>query len=189
MEHLFAELFDKVVRIDTAIMDAIVAARSPLATKLLTSVTGLGSATAALCFVGVCYLADWDDAFRHSLVALAISGVVVGTLMLTVQRTFPVDPVCLTDRAETVATSFPSGHAAAVTVYAMAARKSEHIPFSVVMVLAVLIAVSRVYLGTHFASDTVAGVGIGIVAFLLAGAVLQRFDPIAAGKRVFKPGH
>lgn len=157
---MFAELSDKVVRIETAIMDAIVAARSPLATKLLTSVTGLGSATAALCFVGVCYLADWDEAFRHSLVVLAISGVVVGTLMLTVQRMFPADPVCLTDEAETVATSFPSGHAAAVTVYTMAARKSEHIPFSVVTVLAVLVAVSRVYLGTHFASDTVAGVGI-----------------------------
>ena len=79
----------------------------------------MGSATAALCFVGVCYLADWDDGFRNSLVALAISAVVVGTLMLTVQRAFPADPVCLTDRAETVATSCLSGHAAAVTVYAM----------------------------------------------------------------------
>jgi undecaprenyl-diphosphatase len=189
MEHLLAALFDALVRIDTATMDAIVAARSPLATKVLTSVTGLGSATAALCFVGVCYLADWDDAFRHSLVALAISGVVVGTLMLTVQRAFPADPVCLTDGAETVATSFPSGHAAAVTVYAMTARKSQNIPFSVVTVLAVLVAVSRVYLGTHFLSDTVAGVAIGIVAFLLAGVVLQRVDPLALFQRVLGPKH
>lgn len=187
MEHLFAELFDTVVRVDVAIMDAIVATRRPLATKLLTSVTGLGSATATLCFVGGCYLAGWDDAFRHSLVALVISGVVVGTLMLTVQRAFPADPVCLTDGAETVATSFPSGHAAAVTVYAMTARESDDIPFSVVTVLAVLVAGSRVYLGTHFPSDTAAGVGIGIVAFLLAGSVLRRFEPIAAVQRAFGP--
>lgn len=174
--QLLADFFDILVRLDTATMDAIVAVRSPLLTKLLTSVTGLGSATAALCFVGVCYLADWDDAFRHSLVALALTGVVVGTLMMTVQRPFPTDPVCLTDGAEAVATSFPSGHAAAVAVYAMTAQKSDALPFAAVTVLAAVVAVSRIYLGTHYLSDTVAGVGIGIAAFLLSAWVLDRVN-------------
>jgi undecaprenyl-diphosphatase len=174
--QILADFLDYLVRIDTATMDAVVAARTPLLTKLLTSVTGLGSSTAALCFVGVCYLADWDEAFRHSLVALAITGVVVGTLMLTVERAFPVDPVCLTDGAETVATSFPSGHAAAVTVYAMTARSSEALPVGPVTALAALVAVSRVYLGTHYLTDTVAGVGIGVAAFLVAGWLLTRMD-------------
>jgi undecaprenyl-diphosphatase len=168
MAQALAAVLDYLVRIDTATMDAIVAARTPLATKLLTSVTGLGSATAALCFVGVCYLADWDEEFRHSLLALSITGVVVGTLMLTVQRPFPADPVCLTDGAETVASSFPSGHAAAVTVYAMTARESDSLPFGILTGLATLVAVSRIYLGTHYLSDTVAGVAIGGGAFLLA---------------------
>jgi len=172
------EFLDALIRIDTATMDALVAARSPLLTKLLTSVTGLGSATAALCFVGVCYLADWEEAFRHSLVALAITGIVVGTLMLTVQRPFPADPVCLTDGAETVATSFPSGHAAAVPVYAMTARRSEALPFGVVTVVATLVAVSRIYLGTHYLTDTVAGVGIGIVAFLASVYLLERVNVV-----------
>jgi undecaprenyl-diphosphatase len=176
MERVLAELLEGIFRIDTVTMDAIVAMRSPLVTKLLTSVTGLGSSTAALCFVGVCYLADWDEEFRRSLVALAISGVVVGTLMLTVQRTFPVNPVCMTDGAETVATSFPSGHAAAVTVYAMTARESETLPFTAVGTLAALVSFSRIYLGTHYLSDTVVGVAIGILAFLLAGWVLERVD-------------
>jgi membrane-associated phospholipid phosphatase len=181
--QILADFFDYLIRTDTATMDAIVAARTPLMTKLLTSVTGLGSATAALCFVGVCYLADWDEAFRHSLVALAISGVVVGTLMLTVQRAFPVDPVCLTDGAETVATSFPSGHAAAVTVYAMTARQSDALPFGAVTVLATLVAVSRVYLGTHYPTDTVAGVGIGFAAFLLSAWLLDQVDAGACSIR------
>ena len=108
MEHLFAELFDTVLRVDVAIMDATVATRRPLARKLLTSVTGLGSAT--------------------------------------------------------VAASFPSGHAT-VTVYAMTARESDYIPFSVVAVLAVLVAGSRVYLGTHFPSATAAGLESGVSPF------------------------
>jgi len=40
-------------------------------------------------------------------------------------------------------------------------------------VLAALVAVSRVYLGTHYLTDTVAGVGIGIAAFLLAAWLLD----------------
>ncbi|WP_336338421.1 phosphatase PAP2 family protein [Haloarcula brevis] len=172
--QLLADLLDLLVRVDAVTMDAIVAARTPLLTKLLTSVTGLGSATAALCFVGVCYLADWDEAFRHSLLALVLAGAFVGALMLTIQRPFPAAPVCLTDGAETVATSFPSGHAAAVTVYAMTARKSDALPFGTVATLATLVAVSRVYLGTHYLTDTVAGVGIGIAASLLAAWLLDR---------------
>ena len=142
----------------------------------MTSVTGLGSATAALVFLGVCHLAGWDDELWSAGVALALTGVVVGTLMATIQRPFPPDPVCLTDGADTVATSFPSGHAAAVTVYAMTARRSAVLPFGIVAVLAGLIAVSRVYLGTHYASDTIVGVLIGIGAFLVAVELRKRFD-------------
>jgi PAP2 superfamily. len=176
MGQPLATLVDYLLRIDVATMDAIVAARTPFATKVLTSVTGLGSATAALCFVGVCYLADWDEEFRRSLLSLAICGVVVGVLMLSVERAFPAQPVCLTDGAETVASSFPSGHAAAVTVYAMTARDSDALPFATLATLATLVAVSRVYLGTHYLTDTVAGVAIGVGAFLLAGLVLERVD-------------
>jgi len=184
MDHLVADLFDALVRLDVVTMERIVAVRSPLATKLLVSATGLGSATAALVFVGVCYLAGWDDEYRHALVALALAGIVVGTLMLTIQRPYPPQPVCLTGTAETVASSFPSGHAAAVTVYAMTARRSEVLPSGVVAALAAAVAVSRVYLGTHYLTDTVAGVAIGIGAFWLAVWLLQRSELRALEQRI-----
>ncbi|MDS0260492.1 phosphatase PAP2 family protein [Haloarcula sp. S1CR25-12] len=183
MDHFLADLLDALVRLDAVTMERIVAWRSPLATKLLTSATGLGSATAALVFVGVCYLAGWDEEYRHALVGLALSGVVVGTLMLTIARPFPPQPVCLTGGSETVATSFPSGHAAAVTVYAMTARRSETLPAGVVTALAGAVAFSRIYLGTHYLTDTVVGVAIGIAAFLLAEQLLARVDVTALERR------
>ena len=176
MTGLLADLWAFVLWVDYQVVDLTLALRRPLATKLMTSVTGLGSATAALVFLCVCYLADWTDELRSAGIALALTGVVVGTLMATVQRPYPPGPVCMTGGAETVASSFPSGHAAAVTIYALTARRSGVLPFAPVAVLAAAIAVSRMYLGTHFFSDTVVGVLVGVAAFAVAVHVRSRFD-------------
>lgn len=170
-------LFDvlaPIIRLDQQVVELVLSLRDPLLTKLMASVTGLGSATAALVFLGVCYLADWEEELYTSGLALAITGVVVGTLMTTIQRPFPPDPVCMTGGADTVATSFPSGHAAAVAVYAMTAHDSSVLPFGVVSVLAGAVALSRIYLGTHYFSDTVIGVLIGVGAFYAAVRLRQR---------------
>lgn len=176
MQGLLSAIFERILELDQLTVELVLELRSPLVTKVMTSVTGLGSATAAVVLLGLFHLAGWRSEFTHSAVALAIAGVVVGTLMLTIQRPFPPQPVCMTDGAETVAHSFPSGHAAAVTIFAMTARKSEALPFGIAAVLAGTIAISRVYLGTHFLSDTVVGVLIGVGAFALARAAIRRFS-------------
>lgn len=176
MRPVLTALLEYILRIDTLTAELIAEFRTPLATKLLTSVTGLGSASAAVVLLGLFYLAGWKSEFLYTLVALLISGVIVGTLMMTVQRPFPPQPVCMTGGAETVAQSFPSGHAAAVAVYAMVARRSDNLPFKTATALAVLIAVSRVYLGTHYLSDTVVGVGIGVVSVIAATRLLGRLE-------------
>lgn len=180
MDGILAELLQVIVWLDHRAVEVTLAVRHPLMTKAMTSVTGLGSATAALVFLGVCRLAGWTDELRSAALALALASVAVVTMMWTIQRPFPPDPVCITGDATTVATSFPSGHAAAVAVYAMTARRSTALPFAPVAVLAASIAVSRVYLGTHYASDTLTGVMIGIGAFALAVWLRNRFDLDAA---------
>jgi len=92
-----------------------------------------------------------------------------------VQRPFPPDPVCLTDETGMAPHSFPSRHAAAATVYALVARRSDRLPFAVVSGLAVLVAFSRMYLDTHYLSDTLVGVAIGFGAFLLGRALVDRY--------------
>ena len=166
-------LLELVVLLDELTMDAIVALRDPLVTKMMTSVTGLGSATAALVLLGLFALAGWHEDAVLAAGALTIAGVIVGALMIGVQRPFPQDPVCLRAGEQLAAHSFPSGHAAAVTVYAMVARRSNHIPFLPVALLATAVSVSRIYLGTHYLSDTVTGIAIGVLAFLVARRVLR----------------
>ncbi|QSG13051.1 Membrane-associated phospholipid phosphatase [Halapricum desulfuricans] len=186
MEQLFEEFVRAIYRVDAQVVELVVDLRSPLLTKVMNSVTGLGSASAGLVFIGLFHLAGWREEFRVTLVALALSGVIVAALMVAVQRPYPPQPVCQTGGAETVAHSFPSGHAAAVAVYATVARRSEVLPFAIVAIFAVTVAVSRFYLGTHYFSDTVVGVLIGVGTVLVAERLLgsDRFAiPFLTGER------
>lgn len=163
-----------VLRVDAAVVELVLALRSPVLTKLMTSVTGLGSATAAVVFLALFSLAGWRRDLTVAALSLAVSGVVVVSLMTLIRRPFPPAPVCVTTGASLAPHSFPSGHAAAVTVFAVVARRSDHLPFGGVSALAAAVAVSRVYLGTHYLSDTLVGVGIGVGSVLLARALLAR---------------
>lgn len=179
MEQLFQEFLNQVLSIDALVAESILEIRSPIATNVVTSVTGLGSVAAGIVFLGLFHLAGWHEEFSRTLIALALTGAVVAALMTIVHRPFPPQPVCVTDGAGTPTTSFPSGHAAAVAVYAMVSRNSERLPFRAVATLAALIAFSRIYLGTHYFSDTVVGIAIGIGAVLIADRILERTDPEA----------
>lgn len=174
MERLTDAVIDYVLWLDALAIELVLRLRSPLVTEIMNSVTGLGAVSAGLVFVGLFYLAGWREEFLVTLVALAITGTVVAALMAIVQRPFPPQPVCLSGEAAT--TSFPSGHAAAVAAYATIARSSDQLPFGVTAVLAVLVAFSRVYLGTHYLSDTLFGILLGIAAAILARRLILRID-------------
>ncbi|WP_251133191.1 phosphatase PAP2 family protein [Halorubrum sp. 2020YC2] len=94
--------------------------------------------------------------------------------MSLVERPFPPNPICITESDTGVTSSFPSGHAAAVTAYAAIARNSDELPFAVAAGFAGLISFSRIYLGTHYLSDTLFGMGLGVVAVLFAERLLDR---------------
>jgi undecaprenyl-diphosphatase len=173
-----ADLLTKIIAIDVATMDVLVGIRTPILTKFMTSVTGLGSAVAAAVFLGIFYLAGWRRELAVGVVAIGVVGLVVPALMSLVQRPFPSDPVCVTSGSGLTPHSFPSGHAAAVTVFALVSHASENLPFRIVTALAATVAVSRIYLGTHYLSDTVAGIVIGVLGFAAGRALAPRVRPL-----------
>ena len=85
-----------------------------------------------------------------------------------------------------VATSFPSGHVAAATVYAAVAvivfrHTRRHWARAVAVVLAVLVplgvAWARVYQGMHFLTDVTAGIVLGAVSLTITHHVLKPHEP------------
>jgi membrane-associated phospholipid phosphatase len=101
-----------------------------------------------------------------SLIALAVSGLVVQTIKHLIGRPRPK----LADQGVHVwgpsfqsgHDSFPSGHA--FSAFAMAAVLSSFYPAGrwIWYSLAVLVAFTRVYIGAHFASDVLAGAVLGV---------------------------
>ena len=109
--------------------------------------------------------------------AVALSEVLIGVLKGAYSRARP--PASL---VATTGTSFPSGHAIAASVTAVAAvialvpagRRAWWAAAAVAF--SILMGLSRAYLGAHWLSDAVAGILLGTSCALLAALVVGEFQ-------------
>ncbi len=147
MQEVINGIIEAILLLDNIINAWIVEIRHPLLTKIMASVTGLGSATACFAFLGVFYLAGWTEEWRAAGTGLLLTGITVASFTTT---------------------------------------QSERLPFLPVVALAALICISRFYLGTHYFSDTISGILIGICCGM-AGRWISRHTSVAAHLRRLDP--
>ncbi|GIP38890.1 phosphatase PAP2 family protein [Paenibacillus sp. J31TS4] len=145
--------------------------RVPALHLLLTLVTHLGGAVFTIVLtLGLALLAPepWRGIGLKSLTALAASHVPVAVLKKRYPRLRPHQalPEVVTGRRPLIDPSFPSGHSTAV--FAIAVTFSLHLPgyAPLFLLAAAAVALSRIYLGLHYPSDTLAGASLGTLAAL-----------------------
>lgn len=166
-----------VTRLDLAITHWLAARRSDGLTGFMRAVSHVHQ-TKWLLLATAC-VAAWHVR-RRAWTRLAQLAVVPAGMLLNAglkklfQRPRPVldDPLVVL-----MTLSFPSGHAAASTVFygalcALAferwrSRRARRVAVALAVAMVLLVTFSRVYLGAHYLSDVVAGVAVGTVCLAM----------------------
>jgi undecaprenyl-diphosphatase len=146
---------------------------NPFLNIFFSSVTHLGSTLAIVIF---CVLLYWVGYRREA--ALIFATVVIGTLIvaplkLVVLRPRPYSTLPSVVPLDTESgSSFPSGHSERVFALAAVFPTKKSLRVSLLYLLAIIVAFSRVYVGVHYPLDVATGILIGFIV----GKVTLRFQ-------------
>jgi membrane-associated phospholipid phosphatase len=165
--------------IDDRWQEWMIDSRSPALTRVWRVVSVLGGAVVMvplrlIVFGALAWTRRWLQLSAFAA-AVVTSELCIGPLKAVLGRPRPLDYLVTTDSA-----AFPSGHAIAasvtaiglVVVLAPAFNRRAHWT-AIAVGFATLMAMSRTYLGAHWASDVVAGVCIGAGLAIAWAAALE----------------
>lgn len=162
------------------ILDWIQNLRTPVMDKIMLFITGLGDAGMIWILLAVFLLVIPRTRRSGAILAAALCVDAVlcnGILKQLFGRTRPFDvntsiQLLLAPPGDF---SFPSGHTAAsfAAATSLFLAKERHL-WKPVLVLAVLIAFSRLYLYVHYPTDILGGIAVGIVAGYLSYAAVHK---------------
>ena len=139
----------------------------PVAERLMLWATRMGNGGLIWILTGLALIAaGWSTEGFLMLTSLAVTAFLINLLikpMFTRKRPYEIFQSIKTVIRPPFGSSFPSGHAAS-SFAAASMLWFMKVPFwHMALILAVLIALSRVYLLVHFPSDVLAGVVSGII--------------------------
>lgn len=172
-------MFDLVLDIEFSILDFIYSLHTPFMDKLWVFITHLGDKGLLWIFLGLvmCFTKKYRRAGATMLLALLLDLVIANlTLKPVIARIRPFEYVdgikLLVDAPSDF--SFPSGHSFAAFAAANSLflfHKKEGI---CLLMLASLIAFSRIYIYVHFPTDVICGIIFGIAVSFLAKRAIDK---------------
>lgn len=154
---------------------------NPILNPVMKAITMLGDA--GVFWIALSVILLFFKKTRKTAIAMAISLVlsVIFTNLIIKNivdriRPFAADPTLLSDMLVKLPkdSSFPSGHTSASFAAATAFFVSDKKWGIPCIVLALLIAVSRLYLTVHFPTDVIAGIILGIIYGITAGFITHK---------------
>ncbi len=166
---------ERIAALDERTLQRVAAARTTLWTGFMRTITHTSLWLPLL--VGAVAAAGEHSFFFGAAVggvAAGVASLLVQVVKVTVRRARPSMAFCLAKTLDKY--SFPSGHSSAAFAVAAASLFLAPLLFPVILLVASVVAYSRVYLGVHYPSDVLTGAVLGTVLGLLTatgGAALE----------------
>lgn len=163
------ELIEKIQKIDDIVLEKIKTVNRPFINKIMIAVTSLGTFGTVWFVISVLMLITktYRSVGINMIIGLAITHLLGEfTLKRLVCRSRPCqkldDEELIIDRPKYY--SFPSGHtAASFCVVGVTFLRCQPIIWVPILILAMLIGFSRIYLRVHFLTDVLAGAMLGFI--------------------------
>ena len=174
-------MFKRIQAVDDKVIDNIIKIRSPLKNRIMIAASSAGNGGMiwfAVCMPFLIY-APWRLTGVNIIFALAFTQTLCELILKhIVRRERPVwklaDEEQLIHRPKYY--SFPSGHtSASFCVVAVALLRCQPITILLVFIIAVMVAVSRVYLRVHYLSDVLVGMVLGLLCGMASVSLFNHF--------------
>lgn len=172
-----------ITMLDTAILNMLTPLHSSLMDSIMLFFSRLGNfgfVWIVLCTVLLCFRSTRriGAAIAIAMLVCYIGGNLILKPMLARPRPFVVDPTIRILMMPEDLYSFPSGHAMHAFAATTALGSSNRKWGAVALLVAILIAFSRLYLMVHYPTDVFGGVILGVLGGLLGHALAERFIPL-----------
>lgn len=172
--------------IEDQLLFAIQSQPSAVLDLLFRAITLLGNPAFWLFIAALLY---WNNRERQSFFLVNIvvfSSAVTAALKIffarprpseLVHRVLPQDPISIMLEANTPQFGFPSGHSVTIAaVLAFFSKNKKKLEIALFAIIAVLVAFSRLYIGTHFPLDVIAGLALGVLIGIFALWIDKAFE-------------
>lgn len=162
--------------LDNTIINAIQGLENPILTNIYLNVTNIADQKQSAVITTILVILLFVKKLKREALFLTLTMVTCGIVMAFIKTLFNRPRPIIHRLVELNSLSFPSGHTTSATILYLTLAliliklvvngKNAYIAILIAVVGILFIASSRVYLGVHYPTDTMAGMCLGIVIVL-----------------------